>query len=591
MINGWTDRLARHWRPAVVVFWLIVCAWFLYQRWAAIHGFALGDTDDNMRIMQVRAWLAGQGWFDLRQYRLNPPYGANIHWSRIVDLPLAGIKLALAPVIGGATAERAAVAIAPLLPMLVAMFAVAAAARRLLSPAAFILALLVLVCGPSLRGMWSPLRIDHHGWQLAMLSLVALGLIDRNRLRGGITVGLATATSLAIGLEMLIYLAAAGALIGLMWPRDREEAPRLFAYGASLAAGTGFLYLLFTSYANRAPVCDALSPVWLSMMILAGIMCMLLARLTPASLWVRIAAAGIAAGGLAAAYAFAWPHCLSRLEGTSPELEQMWLNRVREAMPLYKHGWRIALNTLILPIAGLIGYALMIWRTRRDPAEWPRWAALGLLALLPCLLLLWQTRAGAASQMLAIPGATALIWSVLLWLWVGRSVLGRIAGLAAFAAVLTAIGMQFAGRIVPENKPTAGRVAVRQAGARCPSMRALKPVALQPKGTILTHVDLGPRLIAVTHHNALAGPYHRNGGAILSIMRAFRGTPEAALRTVQQRGIDYVLICPNISESTVYRADAPNGFYMQLVRGKVPAWLEAVPLPAGSPYRMWRVRR
>jgi hypothetical protein len=28
---------------------------------------------------------------------------------------------------------------------------------------------------------------------------------------------------------------------------------------------------------------------------------------------------------------------------------------------------------------------------------------------------------------------------------------------------------------------------------------------------------------------------------------------------------------------------------MQLMRGKVPAWLQQVPLPKDSPFRMWRV--
>src|SRR5688500_20280534 len=74
-----------------------------------------------MRISQVRALLAGQDWYDLRQYRLDPPLGADIHWSRLVDLPIAGLKLALAPLFGGAADERAAVAIAPLLPLAVAV--------------------------------------------------------------------------------------------------------------------------------------------------------------------------------------------------------------------------------------------------------------------------------------------------------------------------------------------------------------------------------------------------------------------------------------------------------------------------------------
>ena len=110
--RGLEDSLAcrlldRHWKMAGrSLVWLLFCAWFIYNRWDQIHGFALGDTDDNMRMMQVRALLAGQDWFDLRQYRLNPPIGANIHWSRLVDLPLAGLILLLRPFVGGAEAER-----------------------------------------------------------------------------------------------------------------------------------------------------------------------------------------------------------------------------------------------------------------------------------------------------------------------------------------------------------------------------------------------------------------------------------------------------------------------------------------------------
>ena len=94
------DVIERRWKTIVLLVWLGICAWFIYQQWNEIRWFGLGDTDDNMRIMQVRAWLHGQGWYDLRDYRMNPPFGANIHWSRIVDLPIAGLILALAHLFG-----------------------------------------------------------------------------------------------------------------------------------------------------------------------------------------------------------------------------------------------------------------------------------------------------------------------------------------------------------------------------------------------------------------------------------------------------------------------------------------------------------
>ena len=541
---GWLDR---HRRLVVLLFWLGAAAWFLYQRWLPIQWFGLGDTDDNLRMMQVRGLLSGQDWFDLRQYRLDPPDGANIHWSRIVDLPIAGIKLALLPFMSGAMAEKVGVAVARLLPMLVTMAAVAAAVRRLLPIYVVPLALALLLCAHSVRGMWMPLRIDHHGWQLAMLSLAVLALTDRRPARGGVLLGVATAVSLSIGLEMLLYLAAAGGMVALMWVRDGREAPRLAAYGASLAAGCGIGFLLFASNDNRLAVCDALSPVWLT--------------------------------------------TLGRLEGSSPELEEMWLSREREARPIYTHSALVMAAVLALPAAGLIGYALMLWRHRRDAEALIPWAALAFIAIIPAALLFWQTRAGPSAQLLSIPGTTALAWALIAWAQSRPQMLVRVLGsVLAFYAV-SGLAVQNVVQQLAPDKPNKKQNAISQANGKCPTLAALRPIAQQPRGYVLTHVDLGPRLITVTHHDAVAGPYHRNSQAILDVMKGFRGTPEAARAMIARRGIDYVLICPGLSETTVYRAESPNGFYAQLAKGKVPAWLAPVPLPKDNPYRMWRVIR
>jgi hypothetical protein len=578
------ERLERRWRWWVLLFWLGTSAVLLWMRWAQINAFALGDTDDNMRIMQVRALIAGQDWFDLRQHRLNPPFGADIHWSRLVDLPIAGIKLALAPFVGGPAAEKAAVALAPLLPMAAAMAAVAVTARRLIAPWAFGLAILILLCGHSVRNQWAPLRIDHHGWQLALLAVAVAALTDPKRARGGAILGVATALSLVIGLEMLLYLALLGGIAVLMWVRDPAGGRRLATYGASLAGGSALGFLLFASYANRAPVCDALSPVWLSVVTAGGAMAVGMAVLAPRSWPLRLGLAAAAGAALAALFVLAWPDCLGRLEGASPELVKLWLGNVREARPLYMHGYSAAISVAALPAAGLLGYAVMLWRHRRDEAKLVAWAATAAPALLAALLLLWQSRAGPAAQLLAVPGATALVWLTV----TSRIMLVRVIGTVALFLLASGLLPQQILTYFPP-KPRPGMDVVNKANSLCPTLWALKPVALVPRGQVLTFVDLSPRLIAVTHHDAVAGPYHRNGRDIIDVMRAFRGTAEAARATIERRGIDYVLICPGLSESTVYASQAKDGFYMQLARGKAPAWLQPIPLPARSPYRMWRV--
>ena len=143
-------------------------------------------------------------------------------------------------------------------------------------------------------------------------------------------------------------------------------------------------------------------------------------------------------------------------------------------------------------------------------------------------------------------------------------------------------------RNVPERK-TNYRQRVDQANRRCPTLPALKPIAALPPQTILTLVDLGPRLIAVTRHSVIAGPYHRAGNDILDVQRAFRAVDPAVAREVMRRhGASLLLLCPGLSETTVYASEDPKGFYVQLAKGQVPAWLAPVPLPEGSPFKLWR---
>jgi hypothetical protein len=587
---GDTDRLVKHWRWWLLLFWCAAAALMLYDRWNAVHWFALSDTDDNLRMMQVRALLEGQGWFDLRQYRMSPPGGIDVHWSRLVDLPIAGIRLLLAPMLGGPLAEKVAVALAPMLPMAVAIVAVAVTARRLVSDKAFALAVGLLFCAHSTRAQWVPLRIDHHGWQLAFLALAVMAIADPKRARGGVTLGVATALSFVIGLEMLPYFVLAGAIMVAMWLWDERESRRLATYGASLAGGTALGYLLFASHANRAPVCDALSPVWVSALVPAGALCVALAFWSPRSRLLRIAGAALGGALVAAAFAWMWPDCLGRLEQSSEELERLWLSKVREAMPIWRHGWKQTAITLSLPVIGAIGYGAMIWRHRRDPARLIPWAGIGLLALVAAVLLAWQTRASPAAQLLSIPGVTALGWIVIGWFQSRPQWVLRVAGVVLAFLLVSGLATFYVTRLIPDQ-PNNRRAPIDDASRRCPTIPALRAIARQPKGTVLTHVDLGPRLITLTHHDAITGPYHRNARQIVDVMLAFRLDAENARRTVERYRADYVLICPNFPESTIYRSEAPDGFYVQLTRGQVPAWLEPVRLPGDSPYRMWRVVR
>lgn len=585
------DEFDRHWLSWTLVAWACVTVWFLVQRQGNIYWLTLGDTDDNMRLMQVRALLAGQGWYDLRQYRMDPALGGfDIHWSRIVDLPIAGLILLLKPFLGVATAEKWACGIAPLLPLSITMVGLSLTARRLVSRFAWpvSLVLLLTVCSTTLP-MYAPLRIDHHGWQLAALAITVAGIADPRGARGGAVVGLASAFSLSIGLELLPFCATAGAILALRWVWDAAERPRLMVYGLTLGGGSAIGFAAFASYANQAMRCDALTPVWLSVLVAAGALLVALTLANPASRWVRLVLAAIAGGLIVAGFVHFFPQCLGRPEQVSDELYRVWLSNVREARPIYRHPADTAVPVAIVAGLGLLGALLAVWNARRSPAL-VGWVAIALFTGFAGGMLLWQMRAAPGAQLLAVPGITALIWILVpllvrrgpLWLRIGVAVLA----FAVVGVIASGVKMPWANKSA--SRP--GSDKVRQANIACTRTSQLRTLDAIPAATMFTQVDLGPRLIVVTHHNAVAGPYHRNGQAILDVHHAFTGTADGFRPIAARHKAAYLLLCPNMAETTVYRAHNPVGFYAQLAKGNVPDWLEPVPLPEGSPYKLWKIR-
>src|SRR5919202_588801 len=99
----------------LLVIWLIVAVAKTALALPDLIDRTFPDPDDAMRLLQVRDWLGGQSWWDVTQYRLNPPFGGPMHWSRYIDLPIAGVELLFRPLVGQYNAETAALVIVPML--------------------------------------------------------------------------------------------------------------------------------------------------------------------------------------------------------------------------------------------------------------------------------------------------------------------------------------------------------------------------------------------------------------------------------------------------------------------------------------------
>ena len=58
---------------------------------------------------------------------------------------------------------------------------------------------------------------------------------------------------------------------------------------------------------------------------------------------------------------------------------------------------------------------------------------------------------------------------------------------------------------------------------------------------------------------------------------------------MKRNGATLLLVCPNMAESTIYRARDKGGFYDQLAGGTRFPWLTRLPLPRRSPYGLYRI--
>lgn len=606
LVDRWSAYADAEWKWLTFLIWVGIAAFYIVSRWQQVHWLVLTDTDDNIRYLQVKDWLAGQGWYDLRQYRLDPPGGANIHWSRLVDLPIAGLMLFFRLFTDIPTADRLACAIAPLLPLLPMMLSLAFIVRRLAGGNAWIVAVLAPLAAQMGLSMYMPMRIDHHGWQLALTVAMLAGMVDRNWLRGGIVAGLSSAFSIAIGMEMIVYLAAAGAIVALRWVFKDGAARRMRPYAISLGGGVGLLFVLTASYANRAPVCDALSPVWVGILGAAAGGMLLLTYL-PLRNWQQRLIAGAVIGALVAAFALLnWPQCVTSAYQLSPELQKLWLANIREAKPITVQARNVVVPLLSLPVVAIVGALFACWTVRRDTEALWAWATVTLMTIFAVGLLFWQLRAGPAAQFLAIPAAAWTAWMAARTMLFGKP-LWRVVGALAVLIVGAVLfvyqiypeanrliaDMTDAAPVKPKAKPnpnSRGEL-IRKANGRCRSLPQLQVLNQLPPATIFTMVDLGPRLIATTHHSAIAGPYHRNGAAILDIHHALDGPPDGFRAIAARHFATYLMICPNFPEGTVYQSRSPKGFYAQLMRGTVPGWLQPVTLtsPAALPYKLYRI--
>lgn len=579
--------------------WLILAIVAVAVRWRAIGALDLPDTDDAMRLAQVRDLFDGQQWGDIDQYRMNPPHGAIMHWSRLVDLPIIAVRAAVEPVAGTAVAERCAVAIAPLLAALFALSMAAVAGNRLggLTAAAF--SVLFLIGTGPIQSLFMPLRIDHHNWQIAMLiGLLAMLTDPRRRFVSGVVAGAFAVAGLMIGIEMLPHIIVISALLVAAWVYSPALGKMLQGYGTALTVGVLIAYPVFVPTARwMLAMCDAMSPVYLVALALSGAASALLPRLEFLSSWqARGLATALVFGSIAVATITLFPQCArGPLAALDPRFLPI-LAQISEARTLISFladkPATIAYYALYPVIAAATGAIVL----RKSDKERRFALALWLAALLAALALtVLQLRAAAAANAIA-----GIIAGVVAAAWLPRvrsiEVMPRriLATLGLFIALTNVFPTMAAAAVGWATGTTGAGNDEKNAAAKaqsCTAAATLEPLRSIPPTTIANVVDMGPALLVHTPHTVMAGPYHRNVDAMIDSMQLFRATEDRqAQHILLKYGANYVLACEGMPDLNNAAKQAPNGLWARLSAGKVPAWLEPVPLPDGSPLKLYKVK-
>ncbi len=524
------------------------------------------DPDSAMRLLQIRDWLGGQGWWDLSQYRLGPAGGTAMHWSRLADLVPASLIALFSPFYGQADAERLARTAAPLIYLFPLILLSLAIARNLAGRATDLIIAFNLVTAFGVLTLFGPGEIDHHNVQLIlMLLLVWAGSGARRGFHGAVA-GIAVVASMTVGIELAPEVAAALAAIGLLWIADPvREASFFRATGLSLMVSAVVSLAIFMPHPWPMGYCDAWTPAVFILMVSGGAMVAVLARSGPllrSGAFARTVALGTGAAVIGIAIASSFPACLRYPAGDDMISWRYWMDDISELQSLPSlftnegPGPVIALlsaSPLVIPVAAWLALK------RADRAWW--------VPLVTALAAFGMTVVQVRAQPFLGALTAILAAALVVRLFVQSGVQPRILALAFLP-----VGWMLAGATM--IRPEAPRNAADQANCRSGAVSAM--LRRLPSSLLVLPMTVEPHILLETSHRSLGGTYHRDLAGNHAMIGALLATPDDAGPILRKAGAQYLLYCPGHDIDTLYARDSPGSLAAALVADRAPAWLKPV---------------
>jgi hypothetical protein len=204
--------------PSVLFYSLLLIVAIIVMKVPNAKDYVGADNDDGMRLVEVRDFLNGQGWFDLMQYRMGLGPGTLMHWSRLIDLPIATLIRFFGLVLPQQSAEAAALLVWPLSLIVPSLWGMGLAGRRVGGVFGMHIALLLATFLLVTSNRFLPGSIDHHNAQFALAAIMTAMLLDEDhRPLSYAIAAFCAALAIAIGAETTPFVAGVCLVVAISW--------------------------------------------------------------------------------------------------------------------------------------------------------------------------------------------------------------------------------------------------------------------------------------------------------------------------------------------------------------------------------------
>ncbi|MCR9214112.1 MAG: hypothetical protein NXI13_10375 [Proteobacteria bacterium] len=558
--------------------------------------------DAYMRLERVNLLAQSGSWYENQIERAGGLEGADIHWTRPLDVLILATAVPLLPFMDLKAAIELGGVVLPVLLSLALVFLCIWAVRPFMQPNNLILIVLLLAVQPLIHDYLGMGRADHHAL-LAVLMAAVLGFLIRssfalNRASYPIWAGVLSALALWVSIEFLVIYAPIVAGLGiswLFWAGHWRRVSRDYTV-ASLA-------VLSVCFAIDTPVqdwavdrYDRVSIPQLLLIFLPVLFWMMVGvfRKIGQSIFGRAMTAAIFGICSLALLYFVSPNLfIGPVAEADPRIEFIWHDKVAEMSPLIDN-WRQGIWYLFLPLVCLIYCGLQIFG-RKETDRRPQWLWISLVLVTASFFALAHTRTALYLAVVTVIIAGPMIEDMLVWIndrydgW-KKSATGMVVrGLFVIGPFCVALSVSAISRGIG----SAEAVTSRQDAPQACNVKELAEFLTSDTFTsrsnelrFVNGIEFGPELLYRIPHHFLAVPYHRNGDSIFDTYELLTTEDFGKSKEILDKyQIGYILLCPNSSDETYYQEMSEDKrLYNRLITGDLPEEITAIAAPA-----QWRL--